>query len=123
MVIKTFFVAFILFFAVPSRAQFLNDWSTLDKTLLVTSTAANVVDWGQTRTIAKNPDLWRETNPYLGDHPSVSQVNNYFVARLILVPILAHYLPEYRTTILSIWLVIGVGYSGHNHGIGLRMTW
>jgi hypothetical protein len=120
---KILFVVFILFFATTSKAQFLHDWSTLDKSLLVASTAANVVDWGQTRTIAYNPDQWRERNPQLGDHPSVGSVNTYFISRLILVPILAHYLPEYRTAILSIWLAIGVGYSGHNHSIGLRMTW
>lgn len=99
------------------------DWSTLDKTLLVASTAVNIVDWGQTRTIAMNPDIWHENNPLLGKHPSLGQVNNYFISRLILVPVLAHYLPEYRTAILSIWLGIGLGYAGHNHSIGLRMSW
>jgi len=120
---KILFIVFILFFATTSKAQFLHDWSTLDKSLLVASTAANVVDWGQTRTIAYNPDQWRERNPFLGDHPSVGRVNNYFIARLILAPVLAHYLPEYRTAILSVWLAIGVGYSGHNYNIGIRMTW
>lgn len=120
---KILFVIFILFFAITSKAQFLHDWSTLDKTLLATSTAANVVDWGQTRTIAMNPDQWRERNPLLGEHPSVGRVNNYFIARLILAPVLAHYLPEYRTIILSLWLATGVGYSGYNHSIGIRMTW
>jgi hypothetical protein len=109
--------------SLTTNAQSLSDWSTLDKTLLVASTATNVVDWGQTRTIAMNPDQWRERNPLLGDHPSVGRVNTYFISRLILIPVLAHYLPEYRTAILSLWLAIGVGYSGHNHIIGLRMTW
>lgn len=108
---------------ITANAQSFSDWSTLDKTLLVASTAANVVDWGQTRTIAMNPDRWSETNPFLGKHPSVGEVNTYFISRLILVPVLAHYLPEYRTAILSLWLAIGVGYSGHNHSIGLKMSW
>ena len=109
--------------AVPVSAQTVYDWSTLDKTLLVASTAANIVDWGQTRTIAYNPDQWRELNPFLGDHPSVGAVNTYFISRLILVPVLAHYFPEYRTIILSLWLATGVGFSSHNHSIGIRMTW
>ena len=106
-----------------ANAQSFGDWSTLDKTLLVTSTAANIVDWGQTRSIAYNPHRWSERNPLLGDHPSVGEVNNYFIARLILVPLIAHYLPEYRTAILSLWLAVGLGYSAHNHSIGIRMTW
>lgn len=120
---KKFIGAVLLAAGLNANAQGLSDWSTLDKTLLAASTAAHIVDWGQTRTIAMNPDRWIERNPLLGDHPSVGSVNTYFISRLILIPVLAHYLPEYRTAILSLWLAIGVGYSGHNHNIGLRMTW
>jgi hypothetical protein len=114
----------ILFVATTNvNAQFLSDWSTLDKSLLVGATAAHIVDWGQTRTIAYNPDKWTETNPFLGKNPSVGSVNNYFLSRLILLPLAAHYLPEYRTIILSLWLGAGVGFSVHNYSIGIRMTW
>lgn len=106
-----------------AQAESLGDWSTLDKTLLAASTAANIVDWGQTRTIAMHPDQWYETNRLLGPHPSVGSVNTYFISRLILVPTLAHYMPKYRTEILSFWLIIGMGYAGHNHGLGIRMSW
>lgn len=120
---KKFIGAVLLAAGLNANAQGLSDWSTLDKTLLVASTAANIVDWGQTRTIAYNPDVWHEKNPLLGRHPSVGEVNVYFITRLILTPLLAHYFPEYRTRILSLWLATGVGYSVHNHTIGIRMTW
>lgn len=44
--------------------------------------AAVVADWGQTRHIANNPDKFMETNPDLGRHPTVEEVDRYFVARL-----------------------------------------
>lgn len=114
-------LAFTVSGAVVAQDRY--DWTTLDKTLLVASTAANMVDWGQTRTIAMNPDKWGEQNPLLGDHPSLGSVNAYFITRLILVPVIAHYLPEYRTAILSVWLMAGVGYATHNHAIGIKMSW
>jgi hypothetical protein len=117
-------LATLLFlWAANANAQFLNGWSSLDKTLLVASTTANIVDWGQTRTIAMNPDIWHETNPFLGEHPSVGEVNAYFIVRLLLIPLAAHYLPDYRTAILSTWFGIGIGYASHNQNLGIRMTW
>jgi len=54
-------------------------------------------DWAQTRTIAKNPYQWHETNPILGQHPSVGNVNNYFAAAMLGHTLLANLLPpEYR---------------------------
>lgn len=120
---KKFIGAVLLAAGLNANAQSFGDWSTLDKSLLLGATTFHLVDWGQTRTIAYNPNRWTENNPFLGKHPSVGEVNNYFLSRLILVPLAAHLLPEYRTIILSIWFGAGVGFSAHNHSIGIRMTW
>lgn len=36
------------------------------------------LDWGQTRDIASKPNRFTETNAFLGEHPSDSDVNRYF---------------------------------------------
>jgi hypothetical protein len=51
------------------------------------------MDWAQTRTIAKNPQQYHETNPILGKHPSVGFVNNYFGAMALGHALLADKLP------------------------------
>ena len=42
-------------------------------------TVSLIIDWLQTRYIAKNPKIWSEINVYLGVHPSVGRVNVYFL--------------------------------------------
>jgi hypothetical protein len=37
------------------------------------------VDWLQTRDIAANPDRFYECNPILGEHPSLGEVDRYFI--------------------------------------------
>jgi hypothetical protein len=45
------------------------------------------IDWGQTKTIARNPTTRREMNPILGPHPSVKKVNIYFAVVAVIVVI------------------------------------
>lgn len=45
--------------------------------------AAIVMDWGQTRYVAKHPQQYEEiVNPFLGKHPSVGKVNAWFIGSL-----------------------------------------
>lgn len=53
-----------------------------------------LVDWSQTRFIAKNPALFYETNFILGKHPTVRKVNIYFGGWVAAVVVLAFSLPE-----------------------------
>ena len=85
------------------------------------------IDWAQTRTIAKNPDRWKEIGPVtsrlLGDHPSVGQVNNYFLASTLANTLLAHQLPpEWR----KIFQYLNIGYGAQNnlknYKLGIGMT-
>ena len=50
---------------------------------------ALILDWKQTLKIARNPLLYSETNKILGKHPSVAEVNRYFIA-VIALQILAY---------------------------------
>lgn len=58
-------------------------WNGQDYILQCFATGLNIIDWGQTRTISLNPNLYHETNPYLGLHPSVQQVNEYFIKQIL----------------------------------------
>lgn len=90
-------VTAVLAVAVMGSAQAADEeWTTLQKVAYTTSIAANIIDWGQTRTIAKNPDKYRELNTFLGDHPSVARVNNYFIGTTALLAVLPHMSDTYR---------------------------
>lgn len=57
------------------------EWTKFNTVAQTTYTALHVVDWMQTRQIAKNPDKYTEgVNPILGEHPSVGRVDAWFVA-------------------------------------------
>lgn len=57
-------------------------------------TVLHSVDWHQTRQIAGNPQRYRETNPLLGDHPSLGRVNRYFALTLATHWAIAYALPD-----------------------------
>jgi hypothetical protein len=59
-------------------------WRTSANTLLV-------VDWLQTRYIADNPDKHGEINPIMGKHPSMGEVNAYFLGSAIVMNLIGEY--------------------------------
>lgn len=70
-------------------------------------------DWLQTRTIARNPDRWTETNPILGPHPSVGRVNVYFGVVALLSIAAAFALPA----------AIAIGVFGAGIGVQAPVVW
>lgn len=82
----------------------------------------NAIDWMQTRTISVDPE-WYETNPILGKHPSLSEVNAYFIASALFHATVSHHLDSknaklYQTA--TSW--IAVGFVLNNHVKGIRLT-
>lgn len=72
-------------------------WSSEDIARQAAALGLLGADWAQTRTIAKNPHQFNETNPILGEHPSTQKVNNYFAASMIGHTLLMNALPpEWR---------------------------
>jgi len=69
----------------------------------------HLVDWKQTRTVAKNPHKYHETNPIMGKHPSVGRVDTYMGAWVILHPVITHVLPEKHR---KVWQYISIGVTG-----------
>lgn len=98
------------------------EWSTTDKTLLAAAATLQVIDWGQTRTIAKD-DRYYERNPFMSRHPSLGEVNKHFALGLVMIPLIAHYFPEARTTLLSSWLALEVVCVGNNYHLGVRLSY
>src|SRR5690606_23306335 len=46
------------------------EWTAEEQWTAAAAASLLVVDWAQTRYIAKNPEKWRELNPMLPDHPT-----------------------------------------------------
>lgn len=97
-------------------------WTDEQKILACTYLAFHVVDWGQTRHIAKDRSFY-ENNPVLPRKPSMSTVNAYFV----LTPIVGYFvldsLPsETRTWILRVAVPIEIACVGNNVKVGLKVN-
>jgi hypothetical protein len=86
-----------------------------------------VVDWLQTLYIARHPELFRETNVILGEHPSVRAVCAYFTlwqvvcivaGALLFIPVsAAAYWASVALLILVIVVEIAVVVRNHHLGI------
>jgi len=65
-------------------AQAADDWTVEERMTFTASSVLLVADWAQTRQIARNAQMYRETNPIIGAHPSMGRVNAYFLSALLL---------------------------------------
>ena len=108
----------LLLLAIPAQAR---DWTAEEKRWAGALVVTRLIDWGQTRHIARNPDRFREANPLLPDHPSLGDVNRHFLVGTALMFAVAHYVPQHRTRILQTWVVIGVATNLHNLHVGVRI--
>ena len=61
-----------------------DEWTTEERATFAASSVLLVADWAQTRQIARNAQMFSETNSILGPHPSVGRVNTYFATALLL---------------------------------------
>lgn len=116
---RTAILCFALIVAWPVSAR---DWTGEELGWGAAAAAVRLADWAQTRNIVRNPDRFRETNPLIGEHPSRGRVDGAFVIGSAVLFGLAHYLPEYRKSILRWFVVIGGGVVARNASIGVRMS-
>ena len=111
---------FILALLLVSSSAFADEWTREDTYREATYLTLHTIDYAQTRNIARNPDKWHEQNIILGKHPSVSQVDRYFIATGALQFAVAYYLPaEYRKAFQYISIGHDAGYVVHNFSIGV----
>jgi hypothetical protein len=118
-----------------AHAQGLNldPWTREDTYRQAAVTALLVVDWGQTRHIAKCTQItaspidrcYSETGNakfYIGDNPSVGQVNNFFIASIIVNAAIAYALPaRWRSWWQYGSIVYEMNYIHRNYSIGIKV--
>lgn len=111
------------FVALPHKA-IAAEWTKADVLLEATYLSLHVIDWRQTRYIAKNPDKYHETNFLLGDHPSSQCVDAYFLLTGLGHLGIAHFLSgKHRSIWQAIWIGIEFGYVKNNVSLGIRIDW
>ncbi len=98
------------------------NWTKADTVREVAVFTLHTIDWGQTRTIAKNPDRYYEINPILGKHPSIGKVDTYMFIGTIVRPVISYHLPpKYRKW----WQYLSIGTSGaavaNNYNAGIKV--
>jgi hypothetical protein len=98
------------------------DWTREDTYRQVAVTALLIVDWGQTRWIAKHPSQLYETNHFLGEHPSIARINNYFAASILWHAAISTLLPpDWRKGWQYVWIGIELEYVRRNYHIGVKV--
>ena len=109
-------IVFMLFLSTAGA-----DWSSGDTNRQLAFTALQMVDWAQTREIARNPDFY-ETNPILGKYPSSTEVDVYFAATTLGHYLVSQALPsDYRKVWQYVWIGVQAGYVTHNYQMGVRI--
>ena len=115
---KSLILILLLLLPIPARAE----WTRADTARQLVITGIHVIDWGQTRNIANNPDRFYELNPMLGKHPSLNEVDKYFVGLIAVHAGISFVLPE---KLRRPWQYLSIGYYGmnieRNYKIGLRV--
>ena len=97
-------------------------WTRGDTIREATYLTLQLVDWRQSCEIVKHPELYRETNTILGEHPSQSELNRYHIAAALLHVGIARALPKpTRDFWQYVSLVIEVDAVAHNRSIGIRI--
>jgi len=118
MVTRVGIVICLALLAPPAHAR---EWTDEEVRLGAALAVTRIIDWGQTRHIARNPDRFRETVPLMPAHPTLGEVNQHFLLGTALMFAVAHYVPQHRKRILQVWVAIGVGANLHNAAIGVRI--
>ena len=101
-----------------------DEWTKEDQELQLVYTVLHMIDWGQTRYIARHPDKHREMNPILGSHPTTEQVDMYCASTLAASWFIAKKLNRKNRKRFQ-WFITGVEANmvTLNLSIGIGFTW
>lgn len=110
--------------ALTAVAQAGDPWSEDQQASGIALGTLLIVDYLQTRQIAKQPEIYHEINPVIGKHPSISTVNTYFAGVAILGYLALDALPsDMRSWTLGAGIVLELTVTAHNNTIGLKTRW
>lgn len=118
---KTFLILYLLLagFAPPASAA--DPWTPEEVQWAQTLASATLIDYGQTRGIAKGAG-W-EANPLLGRHPTLGRVNVYFgLVGLGSFLIADNLSGAARLNFLRIASYVELGVVAHNAYLGYRVS-
>lgn len=100
-----------------------DEWTADDTKRQVAYYVLHTVDWGQTRDIAKNPKMFHELNPIIGEHPTIGRVNGYFVTTALIHTGIAYILPaEWRKGFQYVTIGVEAGVTSMNYKTGIRVN-
>lgn len=100
------------------------DWKDTDTEWQAAYLLLHAVDWGQTRSIAKNPDDYYEVNPLIGRHPSLKRVDRYMAVSAVAHTAIAYVLPpQWRRHFQRVTLSVKAGLVDQNYSIGLTIDY
>lgn len=119
------------------KGQF-DPWSKADIQRQIAFSILEIIDWGQSRAVA-NSGHWEttyspthgyghvyvyneENNPFLGERPTLEQVNNYFLICLFGNMSISHILPQkYRKYWQSLSIFLECYTVGGNYSYGVKI--
>jgi hypothetical protein len=112
---------FLIFWGFLSIARAADPWTKGDLIREGVLIGLKAVDYGQTRSISKDPAYY-EINPLIGRDPSTGDVNRYFLASTVGHVLVAHFLPgKWRRIWQYVWITGQAATVGRNYSIGLRI--
>lgn len=119
---------FLVVFLISPLNAYTDCWPSNDiiAGIAISSNAAILADWGQTRHIADNPESFYEKNSDLGPHPTRGEVNKYFAKRLIGINVVGCALGLIESDMMQtlFWasqLVYNVDVVHDNYQIGVKI--
>jgi hypothetical protein len=119
---KLILVACFIAFFLPGLVK-ADDWSKDDTLRQGVVLVLMAVDWQQTQEIAKHPELYSETNPVIGNNPTVHGVDNYFLASAIIKTGISYALPAGKWR--EAWQYVNIGFGiksvANNYNLGIRI--
>lgn len=119
-----FLLSLLLGFLVTTPAGAADPWSKQDIALEGVYLVLHLIDWGQTRQIANDPEHYHEMNPIIGKHPSTGRVDVYMATSALLHLGVTHFLPkECRPYFQGVTLAMQGTVVMHNFSIGLGFSW
>jgi hypothetical protein len=103
-------------------------WSTTDSVLEGAYLVLRYIDTAQTRTVAKNPDQWKEAGPVAvmmyGEHPSVAEVHKFNILMAALHAFISYQIDPPGRTGWQIGSVIAQAYVvNENRKLGIKPDW
>lgn len=115
----------VAFVATNARAQSSSEWQAHQLALAAAAVALHGADWAQTRRIHESDGRFREAAPItkavIGESPDAARVDAFMLVTGAAVFAVAHFMPEYRTAILTAWAASRLVVVVNNHSIGLRI--